>query len=85
MNHIKITTGITTLIGTSVLLLAPLEAAAHSPTGSLRACPGLTADTTCVVPAAAATRVDSPARVGFDNDRRPGVDSVGRTQLRLTL
>ena len=67
MNHIKITTGITTLIGTSVLLLAPLEAAAHSPTGSLRACPGLTTDTTCVVPAAAATRVDSPARVGFDD------------------
>lgn len=67
MNHFKFTTGITTLIGTSVLLLAPLEAAAHSPTGSLRASPGRTADTTCVAPAAAATRVDSPARVGFDD------------------
>ena len=67
MNHIRISIGITTLIGTSVLLLAPLDAAAHSPTGSLRACPGLTTDTTCVVPAAAATTVGSPARVGFDD------------------
>jgi hypothetical protein len=67
MNHNKITTGITTLIGTSVLLLAPLDAAAHSAAGSLRACPGLTADTTSVVPVAAASRVDSPDRVGFDD------------------
>jgi hypothetical protein len=41
MDCVKITTGITALIGTSVLLLAPLDAAA--------------------------TRVDSPARVGFDD------------------
>ena len=83
MNHIKITTGITTLIGASVLLLAPLDAAAHSPTGSLRACPGLTADTTCVVPAAAATRVDSPARVGFN--QAEVADGVSTASVELSF
>ena len=82
MNHIKITTGITTLIGAFVLLLAPLDAAAHSPTGSLRACPGLTADTTCVVPAAAATRV-SPARVGFN--QAEVADRASTTSVELSF
>ena len=83
MNHIRITTGITTLIGTFVLLLAPLDAAAHSPTGSLRACPGLTVDTTCVVPAAVATTVDSPARVGLNHAEV--ADGVSTASVELSF
>jgi hypothetical protein len=47
-NTTKVTARITTLISASLLLLAPLDAAAHMPTGPYRACPGLTVDTTCL-------------------------------------
>ena len=60
-NTARIVAGITMLISGSPLLLAPLDAEAQPQRAVIQACPGLTIDTTCLVPPTAATTPETTA------------------------